>query len=158
MGDVARIGGDEFAAVKQFSEQPALLDFVARIEACISTTLTIPDDASDADELMTKSTIAMQRARAKGNATVCFYETSLDEAARSRNRLIADLWGAASRGEMSLAYQVQKSIRTMETIGYEALVRWQHPELGQIPPDTFMGGAGARRRRRDGQPARAAQG
>jgi diguanylate cyclase (GGDEF)-like protein len=151
---VARIGGDEFAAVKQFDEQPALLDFVARLEACIATTLTIdgsdirtaadlgvavyPDDAACADELMTKAAIAMQRARANGGRAICFYEMSLDEAARRRSRLIEDLWGAIARNELSLAYQIQKSIRTSATVGFEALLRWRHADFGMVPPDIFI--------------------
>jgi len=151
---VARIGGDEFAAVKQFDEQAALLDFVARLEGSISTTPVIdglsihtaahigvavyPDDAAIKDELMTKAAIAMQRAKAKGDPATCFYEEAMDEAARSRSRLISDLWGAIGRNEFSLAYQVQKSLRTSKSVGYEALLRWHHPELGTISPAKFI--------------------
>ena len=151
---VGRIGGDEFAAVKSFEAQPVLLDFVARLERCLSTTLTIdgvdihtsghigvavcPDDAAAKDELITKAGITMQRAKAKGAPAACFYEQSMDEAARSRSRLINDLWGATGRNELSLAYQVQRSLRTSEIVGFEALLRWRHPELGMISPAKFI--------------------
>ncbi len=151
---VARIGGDGFAAVKEFREQSALLDFVARLEGCIVATLVIagsdirsaghigvavyPDDAAIKDELLSKAGIAMQRAKTSALQTACFYEAAMDEAARSRRRLIADLWGAIDRKELILAYQVQKSVRTLETIGYEALLRWRHPELGMVSPAKFI--------------------
>jgi diguanylate cyclase (GGDEF)-like protein len=151
---IARVGGDEFVATKQFSQQQALLDFVSRLQASIATTLIVdgteirtdghvgvavyPDDTASADELMTKAVIAMQRACSNAGTVACYYESSLDEAARSRSRLIEDLLGAMSRSELSLAYQVQKSIGTSATVGYEALLRWQHPELGMISPAQFI--------------------
>lgn len=151
---VARIGGDEFAALKVFREQSCLLDFVSRLESCIVTTLVIdgmdihtsahigiavcPDDATAKDELLSKAGIAMLRAKTDATQTSCFYEAAMDETARSRSRLIADLWGAIDRNEMSIAYQVQKSLHTLATTGYEALLRWQHPELGSVSPARFI--------------------
>jgi len=150
---VARIGGNEFGAAKAFTDQKELLDFVGRLEKCINTTLVIngtdihstghigvavcPDDATSKDELISKAGSAKQRAKAHMRYA-CFFEAAMDEAARSRNRLIDGLWGTIDRNELAIAYQVQKSLRMLETTGYEALLRWHSPELGTVSPAKFI--------------------
>ncbi len=151
---VARFGGDEFAAVKRFTQQAALVDFLERIEACLFAHVKLgeidiapgasigvalyPDDATIRETLVNNADLAMYRAKTGLNQTICFYEARMDEAARTRRALAKDLWAGIERKQFSLFYQVQKSVATGETIGYEVLLRWRHPERGMVPPSEFI--------------------
>ncbi len=151
---VARVGGDEFAAVKRFSELSELNDFLTRLEKCLFAELSyqdfeikpgasmgvaiFPQDAATAEVLVNNADLAMYRAKVALNQTVCFYEVSMDEAARGRRSLANDLWNAIPKNQLSLHYQVQKSVLSGETIGYEVLLRWNHPERGMVPPGEFI--------------------
>jgi diguanylate cyclase (GGDEF)-like protein len=151
---VARTGGDEFLAVKQFLDQASLLEFLGRLEGCLLAEYDVagaglpvgghigvalfPEDAESKDELIIKADIAMQRARVSPQQVTCFYEARMDEAARDRWRLTSDLGGVVERNELTLAYQVQKSIKTLKTTGYEALLRWKHPHRGMVSPADFI--------------------
>jgi len=151
---VARVGGDEFAAVKRFSELTELNDFLSRLEKCLFGELSyqdfeikpgasmgvavFPQDAANAEVLVNNADLAMYRAKAALNRAVCFYEVSMDEAARGRRSLANDLWNAIPKNQLSLHYQVQKSVLTGDTLGYEVLLRWNHPERGMVPPSEFI--------------------
>ncbi len=151
---VGRIGGDEYCALKKYRSQPELGEFIRRIEGCfvdpirveendISVSVSIgvaiyPDDAVDAEQLLNNADLAKFRAKRSVTQNVCFYEAAMDEASRERRAMARDLWDALERDEFHLTYQVQKNIRSRETIGYEALIRWTHPTRGAIPPDTFI--------------------
>jgi EAL domain-containing protein (putative c-di-GMP-specific phosphodiesterase class I) len=80
----------------------------------------------------------MYRAKADPVRSICFYERAMDETVRVRRTLSADLRGALSQGQLSVYYQAQNSLTTGEIIGYEALLRWQHPKQGFIPPSEFI--------------------
>jgi EAL domain-containing protein (putative c-di-GMP-specific phosphodiesterase class I) len=80
----------------------------------------------------------MYRAKDALTDRVCFYEVSMDEAARSRRLIANDLWQAVERNELQLHYQVQKAVNSGDTIGYEVLLRWHHPVRGTIPPSDFI--------------------
>ncbi|MCK3775727.1 EAL domain-containing protein [Ensifer sesbaniae] len=151
---VARLGGDEFAAVKRFEELAELNDFLRRIEKSLHEEMRFgdfelksggsmgvaiyPQDAETADTLINNADLAMYRAKAALNQTVCFYEVSMDEAARQRRALANDLWDAVDKKQLALHYQVQKSVMTGTVIGYEVLLRWHHPERGMVPPNEFI--------------------
>ncbi|MBZ7920618.1 EAL domain-containing protein [Ensifer adhaerens] len=151
---VARLGGDEFAAVKRFEELAELNDFLRRIEKSLHEEMRFgdfelksggsmgvaiyPQDAETADTLINNADLAMYRAKAALNQTVCFYEVSMDEAARQRRALANDLWDAVDKKQLALHYQVQKSVMTGVVIGYEVLLRWHHPERGMVPPNEFI--------------------
>ncbi|MBB4184114.1 bifunctional diguanylate cyclase/phosphodiesterase [Sinorhizobium terangae] len=151
---VARFGGDEFAAVKRFEELTELHDFLRRIENCLHEEMRFgdfelksggsmgvaiyPQDAETADTLINNADLAMYRAKAALNQAVCFYEVSMDEAARKRRALANDLWDAVEKGQLALHYQVQKSVMTGDVTGYEVLLRWHHPERGMVPPNEFI--------------------
>ena len=150
----ARFGGDEFCAVKRFDELPELHDFLGRLEAALFADISMdslsvkpsasmgvaiyPQDATNAETLLANADLAMYRAKAALQQNVCFYEVAMDEAARSRRSLAKDLWSAIENKQFYLHYQVQKSVSTRQTTGYEVLLRWQHPELGNIPPMQFI--------------------
>ncbi|WP_051227994.1 putative bifunctional diguanylate cyclase/phosphodiesterase [Pleomorphomonas oryzae] len=151
---VGRIGGDEYCALKKFRSQAEVSEFIARIERCfhepirveendISVGVSIgvaiyPDDAVDAEQLVNNADLAKYRAKRSVTQNVCFYEAAMDEVSRERRAMARDLWDALERDEFHLTYQVQKNIRSRETIGYEALIRWTHPTRGAIPPDAFI--------------------
>ncbi|WP_053239565.1 putative bifunctional diguanylate cyclase/phosphodiesterase [Pleomorphomonas koreensis] len=151
---VGRVGGDEYCALKKFRTQTELAEFLARIERCfrdpirveendISVAVSIgvaiyPDDATDAEQLVNNADLAKYRAKRSVTQNVCFYEATMDEASRERRAMARDLWDALDRNEFHLTYQVQKNIRSRDTIGYEALIRWTHPTRGAVPPDAFI--------------------
>ncbi|WP_411033250.1 EAL domain-containing protein [Shinella sp. BYT-45] len=151
---VARFGGDEFAAAKRFEDMSDLTDFIQRLETCLKEEIRIdgydikpgaslgvaiyPQDADNIEALLNNADLAMYRAKEALTETVCFYEVSMDEAARSRRLIANDLWQAVERGELQLHYQVQKAVHSGETVGYEVLLRWHHPVRGTIPPSEFI--------------------
>jgi diguanylate cyclase (GGDEF)-like protein len=151
---IGRMGGDEYSALKKFRNQAEVVEFLARLERCfdepirveendISVSVSIgvaiyPDDAVDAEQLLNNADLAKFRAKRSVTQNVCFYEATMDEASRERRAVARDLWDALARGEFHLTYQVQKNIRSRETIGYEALIRWTHPTRGAVPPDAFI--------------------
>jgi diguanylate cyclase (GGDEF)-like protein/PAS domain S-box-containing protein len=151
---VARFGGDEFSAIKRFDEMSDLHDFIGRIEGCLTGDMNFdgfeiktgaslgialyPQDADNAETLLGNADLAMYRAKNHLKQRVCFYEVAMDEAARSRRNLANDLWAAIEQKQMHLHYQIQKSVSTGATTGYEVLLRWQHPERGNVPPMDFI--------------------
>jgi diguanylate cyclase (GGDEF)-like protein len=151
---VARFGGDEFAAVKRFADMSELHDFLGRLEGCLFADIGIdgfvikssasmgvalyPQDADNAELLLANADLAMYRAKGALKQSVCFYEMAMDEAARSRRALANDLWEAIDKKQFHLHYQVQKSVMTGAITGYEVLLRWRHPERGNVPPMDFI--------------------
>ena len=151
---IARLGGDEFAAVKRFENQADVLDFTSRIETAILKPMTLdgwetsvgasigvaiyPEDGTDKDALVSNADLAMYRAKANIGQTICFYEPGMDEAARDRRNLANDLRAAVERKQLELHYQVQSGVKNGEIRGYEALLRWHHPQRGMIPPAEFI--------------------
>lgn len=151
---VARMGGDEFAALCRTDDKASLSDFLARLETALFKPIRVdgfevvpgaslgvalwPDDAANKLSLISNADLAMYRAKASPVHKICFYEPSMDETIKARRGLASDLREALARGQLSLHYQVQTSVSTGEISGYEALVRWKHPEHGFIPPAEFI--------------------
>ncbi|WP_082456392.1 bifunctional diguanylate cyclase/phosphodiesterase [Novosphingobium sp. Leaf2] len=151
---IARLGGDEFAAAVRFCTFSQLDDLLTRIEACITTPVAdarqplvvgaslgvaiYPQDGLEREALLNNADLAMYRAKATLGKTVCFFEPGMDENARERRLLASDLHDAAQRGELSVLYQPQRSLHSDELSGYEALVRWQHPQRGMVSPAEFI--------------------
>lgn len=151
---VARVGGDEFTAIKTFIDPVTLVDFLERLQKVIFAPIEIsdfevsigasigvaiyPDDATDRENLLSNADLAMYRAKASATEDICFYESSMDERVRARRVLANDLRDAVKKNELALHYQVQTSISTGEVIGYEALLRWHHPVRGAVPPAEFI--------------------
>ena len=151
---VARIGGDEFVVVTTFVDHGQLtalanrLDealkkpaefphFSARVGASIGVAV-YPRDARDAETLANNADLAMYRAKSNGSLAPCYYDSELDEAIRERRELANDLRMAIDRNELEMHYQLQASVVTREITGYEALLRWTHPQRGPIPPAVFI--------------------
>lgn len=151
---VARLGGDEFAAVKRMDSAGDLTDFLTRLEAALTETIRIdeyevtpggsvgvaiyPDDAADRESLISNADLAMYRSKASLTKEVAFYDPSMDELVRERRALANDLRDALDKDELDIHFQVQKAVSTGDIRGYEALVRWQHPERGDVSPSEFI--------------------
>ena len=98
-----------------------------------------PNDGDDYDTLLQGSEAAVRRAMGGAEERYEFYRPELNQDAQERFRMESALRRAIERGEFVLHYQPQASLATGEIIGVEALVRWQHPELGLIAPGRFIG-------------------
>jgi diguanylate cyclase len=152
---VARLSGDEFAIIvpgllhpmaagrlaESILETLRLGNDNAETDSPISTSIGIavcPDDATDRQGLMSHADTALYRAKSEGRGTYRFFEAEMGAAVRERRMLEHDLRNAIARGQLSLVYQPHKSIATGEITGLEALLRWHHPERGEIPPIEFI--------------------
>ncbi len=152
---VARVGGDEFIAVKQHVRAQAQVDdFARRLVACVlepmqheANTLGVgasvgvslyPGDFNDAEELVGAADLAMYRAKRSLGDKVCYYESSMDEGRRARSALAMELRHAIERNELELYYQPQLDVRTGQVSGYEALLRWHHRTRGVVSPTEFI--------------------
>ncbi|HKK00545.1 MAG TPA: EAL domain-containing protein, partial [Desulfuromonadales bacterium] len=152
---VARLGGDEFVilltnvaneeAVTRIAQEA--LDALARpvrlddqeIFATGSIGISLyPLDGDDVDTLLKNADIAMYQAKELGRNTYQFYNADADSHTLERLFLGNDLRRALEREEFALVYQPQVNVTTGRLIGLEALVRWQHPDLGLISPAQFI--------------------
>lgn len=154
-GDVvARIGGDEFALLLVDADEErawatanrmlsALRDPVPleHYQTILSTSIGIAlsgPTLGAPDDLIRAADLALYRAKADGRAVAAVFEPEMHEAAMTRMELEADLRHALDRGELFLVYQPEVDLRTGTTVALEALVRWQHPTRGLVPPDEFV--------------------
>ncbi|MEK6593632.1 MAG: GGDEF domain-containing phosphodiesterase, partial [Pseudomonadota bacterium] len=99
---------------------------------------TYPDDADDVQTLLKNADIAMYRAKEQGRNMFQFYAAQMNVHSVERLALESGLRRAVERNELVLHYQPVVDMRSGRIAGMEALVRWQHPEKGLIPPDTFI--------------------
>ncbi|WP_086733643.1 EAL domain-containing protein [Erythrobacter colymbi] len=152
---VARLGGDEFAILIDGIEEKENPGTIAdRLQRCFDRPLTIngqaaacgasigiaiaPGDANDGTTLMKHADLALYRAKHEGKATYHFFEPALDEAARLRRQLELDLRAAIKDGGFALNFQPLYSLAEKRLTGFEALIRWDHPERGRINPIEFI--------------------
>jgi EAL domain-containing protein (putative c-di-GMP-specific phosphodiesterase class I) len=97
-----------------------------------------PKDGESPEMLVANAGLALAAARAEARGFLRFYEPKLDEQARRRRALEADLRRALSRGEFELHYQPQIDVRGRSVTGFEALLRWRNPERGLVSPADFI--------------------
>jgi diguanylate cyclase (GGDEF)-like protein len=151
---VARLGGDEFAILlDDLPDSGPALAVAQRIVNSLAEPVQLGVDAvhvgasvglamrhqhSTFDGLMREADVAMYAAKGKGKNRVEQYDVGLDDRSVARHALKADLAGAADRGELVLDYQPIVDLNTGLLAGLEALVRWQHPTRGLLPPSTFI--------------------
>jgi diguanylate cyclase (GGDEF)-like protein len=151
---VARLGGDEFAVLLDGLAEPDLAGLVAQrvvtavalpfaigehsVQVGASVGLALRDETSTLEGLMREADVAMYAAKGRGKNRVERYDAELDDAAAVRQMLRTDLGTAAERGELVLDYQPMVDLRTGRLVGAEALVRWQHPTRGLLPPSEFI--------------------
>ena len=154
-GVVSRFGGDEFAILLSEISSAEDAAKVARrvletlglgfrlngqeffISASIGVALT-PDDTEDADSLFKYADIAMYSAKEKGKNSYQFYNTAMNDTSIEQFAIEHGLHRALERNEFFLVYQPKLDIATEKIIGVEALIRWNHPEMGLLLPARFI--------------------
>ncbi len=152
---IARFGGDEFVIVladlaatedcnpildrllKAAADPVNLGDAIIQVSASIGIAI-YPQDNVDADQLMRHADQAMYLAKQAGKNCYRFFDTARDEAVNIQRRSLGDIHSALERREFVLHYQPKVNMQTDEVIGVEALIRWQHPVRGLVPPLDFL--------------------
>jgi len=152
---VGRRGGDEFMVVFNHpcdvKEVMAVVNKVRGVfgqpfncegeELFVTCTMGValsPEDGRDAETLVKNADIAMYRAKEKGKDQYQFYIAEMNAESRAMLTLETELRRALDRGEFVLHYQPQLDVRSRRTVGFEALIRWQHPRQGLLMPDQFV--------------------
>lgn len=152
---VARLGGDEFAIIQLGDIQPQSSDGLAHrlidaiqqpfhfgegtvtVGASIGIALS-PQDAATPEDLFKHADLALYKAKNEGRNIHRFFEPGMDAAMRARQALEIDLRLAIEREEFEVHYQPIVNIQRNEISGFEALVRWRHPERGLVLPSAFI--------------------
>ena len=151
---VARYGGDEFVMILPHPEGVDLPALLTRILAAISEPVFVnehelyveasigvsryPADGDTPETMLKKADAAMYLAKERGRNSFEFYHTELDAEVNERLALSNSLRRAVRAGELEVHYQPQVDMRTGRILGAEALLRWNDPELGMVPPSTFI--------------------
>ena len=152
---IARLGGDEFVAAshctggiwsatviaERLLAALALPFTVAGQEVFVSASIGIsmyPEDGDSNATLFQNADIAMYRAKAAGRNGFCFFKAHMSAETRTRMTLENALHRALERNEFELHYQPRIDLRTMQATGMEALIRWNHPQLGRVAPLDFI--------------------
>jgi len=158
--DIARLGKDEFALflpctapsfdvaaaeaeqlaekVIQKLEIPVFLEGKAhQLGACIGITLFHCPNEASADELIRQADIALKMAKSSNTANISFFDQQMEQAVKKRMETSQALNQAIERDQLTLAFQPQVDARH-EIIGFEALLRWSHPDLGTVSPNDFI--------------------
>ncbi|WP_423814725.1 putative bifunctional diguanylate cyclase/phosphodiesterase [Pseudomonas fragi] len=155
LGALGRLGGDQFALVQAHIEQPyeaaelaqSILDDLEspfcldqqniRLRATIGITL-FPEDGDTTEQLLQKAEQTMTLAKSYSRSRYQFYIASVDREMRRMRELEKDLREALQCNQLHLVYQPQIRYSDHHVVGVEALLRWQHPEHGMVPPDLFI--------------------
>lgn len=154
MDSAARMGGDEFAVLHRGGDGESALDLAQKIcEATVAPydldgqVLTIAvgigiaiagDDGVETDQLLHNADVALYAAKREGRGAIRSFDPELNRVGVDRRRLEADLRRALEFGEFELHFQPILNLRTHAFSGFEALLRWQHPERGLVPPGDFI--------------------
>ena len=153
---IARLGGDEFALLQDGVTSPA---DVSRLAQRVVEVLAEPyeiqgrsvlcgasvgaavygTDADNVPDLLHKADLALYRAKSEGRGGFSFYDAALDRQLQSQRDLVRDLREAIAAETLELHYQPQYGADGQSLVGYEALLRWQHPTRGNVPPGDFIG-------------------
>ena len=152
---VARLGGDEFALLQRGTQDPAdATGLVDRIMEALGTPCDVvghtvligtsvgiafaPSDETDADRLLKAADMALYRAKKDGGGTFRLFEQEMDAKMQARRLLEIDLRQALPNNEFQVYYQPIVSMRDYGVTGFEALLRWNHPTQGMVPPGEFI--------------------
>ncbi|MGZ3410710.1 MAG: putative bifunctional diguanylate cyclase/phosphodiesterase [Xanthobacteraceae bacterium] len=151
----ARLGGDEFAILQgevtdladvtalarrvlaEMSEPFDVMDHQVLVGASVGVALA-PGDGDDPDTLFKNADLALYRAKADGKGAFRFFEAEMDARAQIRRQLEMDLRAAMLANQLEVHYQPLVQLSTGKVSGFEALVRWPHPQRGFIPPSEFI--------------------
>jgi diguanylate cyclase (GGDEF)-like protein/PAS domain S-box-containing protein len=150
----ARLGGDEFAVLlEDLHDAEEAVAVAERLCAAIAPPLTlaghqvrpsasvgvaVPGEMATAEELLRNADVAMYAAKERGKGQVASFEQAMHEQAVERLELAGHLSTALERDELVLDYQPYVDLQTGAVAGFEALLRWQHPERGRLAPDRFI--------------------
>lgn len=152
---VARLGGDEFVIVVEHVVEPSSAEALAngvlrrlseeidvnglplRVSASVGVAF-YPRDGSNAGELLHSADAAMYVAKQSGRNTFRVFEPQMNHTTLKSLILQRDLHRALTGGELSVSFQPKFSVASQSVTGVEALIRWRHPELGEIPPLEFI--------------------
>ena len=155
---VARLGGDEFVLLcDPAADEGTVTGLVARLQEACRRPVTTGGSAvtvtasfgvtwsgrpssspRTADVLLGEADAALYRAKARGRGQVQVFDEHLQRSTRSRRLLESELTEALERGQLRLHYQPVRSVDGLGAVGVEALLRWQHPTRGAVPPDQFI--------------------
>jgi len=152
---IARLGGDEFAVALQvaggiarardFADQllaclgqPIDLDGIQEYISCSIGIAVAPQDGGDAEVLLRNADLALYAAKAAGRSTYRFYEISMRLVAKRRHDLMVELRQAIDHHQFELHYQPIVSLKDDRLVGFEALLRWRHPQRGLVAPQEFI--------------------
>jgi predicted signal transduction protein with EAL and GGDEF domain len=152
---LARLGGDEFAILQAHVAQAEDTSALAarliediglpfdldgqQVSIGVSIGIAVaPGDAIEPDQLLKSADMALYRAKAEGRGTYRFFEPEMDRLMQARRALELDLRKAIVNSEFEIYYQPLINLQTEEICGFEALLRWNHPERGLIPPLDFI--------------------
>jgi len=151
---VARVGGDEFMIlmpddvrretaltlaerlVEVIGKELEVDDYLSQVGVSVGIAV-YPDDGVDAATLLANADSALYRAKREGRGRVCFFESEMDRELRDRRLLQHDLRQALEQNQLLVYFQPQARMDG-EVIGFEALLRWNHPTRGFVPPDQFI--------------------
>jgi diguanylate cyclase (GGDEF)-like protein len=152
---VGRVSGDQFAVLLEGFGDDAYLDSLCRellatverpyqvhehqlfLKACGGVAL-FTSGADSPEDLLRNADAALHQAQQGGPGSLCFFSAEMNARTTRRLRLHNELHNALERKELSLHYQAQVDIASRRIIGFEALMRWQHPELGFVSPVEFI--------------------
>ena len=154
-GEIGRLGGDEFQIMlPDMDDRGELGDLAARViqmvaqpysingsRAIIGVSLGIaiaPYDGLDAEELVSAADLALYAAKGSGRGQYRFYSSDLKEGAKLRRMLEEDLRDALIKDELVMHYQPIVKAKDYKLSGFEALIRWEHPERGFVSPEIFI--------------------
>jgi diguanylate cyclase (GGDEF)-like protein len=151
---VARLGGDEFAILFKKADLDHMQSVGEKIinalampfrlddhDVTVGTSIGLaiaPDHGNNSETLLRNADLALYEAKSQGRNRYVIFQSGMDEAAQLRRALELDLRGALGKNELCLHYQPLVRIEDGETLGYEALIRWEHPERGAVMPDQFI--------------------
>jgi diguanylate cyclase (GGDEF)-like protein/PAS domain S-box-containing protein len=154
---VARLGGDEFAVLLEPDGEPVTedlaLELAARLLDAVRAPITVGSTSvvvatsigvalaapqATAHDLLRDADVALYAAKAQGRDRAALFDTHMQSVARDRLELENDLRHAIEHDELRVRYQPIVDMDAMVLVGFEALVRWQHPERGLVGPDTFI--------------------
>ncbi|WP_427129581.1 putative bifunctional diguanylate cyclase/phosphodiesterase [Pseudarthrobacter sp. S9] len=153
---IARLSGDEFAVLVVDQEPDAVLQIASRLGESLKdrivaggvavaltagTGVRLGEPGLRSEELIRDANIAMHEAKKRGRDTLLVFSAAMHEAAKQQVHLVAELRTALATDELELEYQPIMDLSTGTIAGAEALIRWRHPDLGLLAPDTFLDAA-----------------
>ena len=153
---VARLSGDEFVVIlTEHTEEPLSAAVVQRLMDAVAQPVMLgnkqfqvtcsigvaiyPSEGTTSENLIEHADVAMYRAKKLGRNNFQFFTPTMNEESQERVQIEGALRTALERNEFVLHYQPQVDLKTGQIVGMEALIRWNHPDMGMVPPGRFIG-------------------